>query len=931
MYRYVSMPLAGVLVGLLLLSPEALYAQSLYNVNSGDQTITEIDLYTGALLHTIPTPVPTHVPAAGGPEGLAFDGTYLYFVSGNASLEGAAVVENRTVYVLDPASGATIRTIVLPAASSSGEREQAIDGLAYGRYGGVPTLFANRPSSQQVFLIDLRSDTIYGTLSHTGYAGIGGMGFSTYRQTLYLSESDTQTLHEIDPATGTSLNSLTISPDGGMLGVDFVENKLFVAANHSREIIELSPETGVEINRFSAPTIYPSALAGSPGTITEDPDCDADLLFVVNSSTSTYSLLDPNTGVEQARFLTPLPTYPPGSPGTLGGPEGLAFDGSVLYYVSGDAPDGVRAETIYTVDPCTGTVLGTLTPTFPATTGDPTIDALAYGTPGGTPTLYAMRPDGNTIYTIDPSTGALTGSLTAGSNVIGGLGYDNSRSILWASDFNASPNMMHELDPNTGAVASSFSLPDPHALGVDFVRDRLFVAMGSGTSGGGTATVTAQAAASGDDAEETLSSGTMNLNSPSLELGEDNFAGSGDAQMIGLRFDNVAVPQGATINRAFLRFTAAASTSAFTSLRIYGEATDDAPSFTTTNSDASSRTTSANIVGWVNVAAWTSGNTYDSPDLSNIVMDIVHRSGWASGQAMAFLINGSGHRDAVSFDASSTGAPQLIIEYATPTSTGTIIEYDASGTALNSFPAPDFMPSALAGPPAHPIMPVGLRIDLTPRRATIDTMCPTCFLVFDLALMNEAAADRTTQVWIDVDGPGVAVERGPVSVTVDAGATRSRRMRVRIPRGATEGSYTLRASVGDHPAAEDSDAFAFYVKAAAGHQSRGKGNDALGWEIDLSPLAEDATELPTAVALDQNYPNPFNPTTLIQYTLPEAAEVRLTVYNVLGQEVLRLFEGAQQAGIHAVRLDASRLSAGTYLYVLETPTSRLVSRMVLLK
>jgi hypothetical protein len=71
---------------------------------------------------------------------------------------------------------------------------------------------------------------------------------------------------------------------------------------------------------------------------------------------------------------------------------------------------------------------------------------------------------------------------------------------------------------------------------------------------------------------------------------------------------------------------------------------------------------------------------------------------------------------------------------------------------------------------------------------------------------------------------------------------------------------------------------------------------------------------PTSFALRQNYPNPFNPSTVIQYDLPKAAYVRLSVYNLIGQEVAALVDDQQQAGAYEVRFNALNLPSGTYFY-----------------
>jgi hypothetical protein len=94
---------------------------------------------------------------------------------------------------------------------------------------------------------------------------------------------------------------------------------------------------------------------------------------------------------------------------------------------------------------------------------------------------------------------------------------------------------------------------------------------------------------------------------------------------------------------------------------------------------------------------------------------------------------------------------------------------------------------------------------------------------------------------------------------------------------------------------------------------------------------------PEAFALKDNYPNPFNPATTIKYALPEAVDVKLEVFNVVGQVVRTLVDGHQNAGRYVVQWDASNesghsLSSGIYFYRLQAGGEFLeVKKMLLLK
>ena len=103
--------------------------------------------------------------------------------------------------------------------------------------------------------------------------------------------------------------------------------------------------------------------------------------------------------------------------------------------------------------------------------------------------------------------------------------------------------------------------------------------------------------------------------------------------------------------------------------------------------------------------------------------------------------------------------------------------------------------------------------------------------------------------------------------------------------------------------------------------------------IPVGVFVEDLNDdvLPQSYMLEQNFPNPFNPTTTIAFALPQAADVNLSVFNLLGQRVAVLHEGPLTAGRKQVQFNASDLPSGVYLYRLEAGGRTASRRMLLLK
>jgi plastocyanin len=101
--------------------------------------------------------------------------------------------------------------------------------------------------------------------------------------------------------------------------------------------------------------------------------------------------------------------------------------------------------------------------------------------------------------------------------------------------------------------------------------------------------------------------------------------------------------------------------------------------------------------------------------------------------------------------------------------------------------------------------------------------------------------------------------------------------------------------------------------------------------FDYSNIVNASVSAPAKFELTQNYPNPFNPTTKINFSVPANGNVRLTVYNVLGQEITTLVNGFMKAGSHTVQFNAANLNSGLYFYKLESNNLAQVKKMMLLK
>ena len=102
-------------------------------------------------------------------------------------------------------------------------------------------------------------------------------------------------------------------------------------------------------------------------------------------------------------------------------------------------------------------------------------------------------------------------------------------------------------------------------------------------------------------------------------------------------------------------------------------------------------------------------------------------------------------------------------------------------------------------------------------------------------------------------------------------------------------------------------------------------------QFEYSKTIEVDFNSPKIFGLSQNYPNPFNPKTTIRFSLPESGNIRLTLFNPIGQEVKTIVNEYKESGTHTINFDGSELNSGMYIYKLESGSFIQTKKMILLK
>ncbi len=165
-----------------------------------------------------------------------------------------------------------------------------------------------------------------------------------------------------------------------------------------------------------------------------------------------------------------------------------------------------------------------------------------------------------------------------------------------------------------------------------------------------------------DDAEE-VRGGSVQLGGGLLDLR----AKDGVEQTVGLRFQKVAVPAGAKIESAYLELRGGLNDSGAVTLEVRGEAADNAATYNTLRYNLSSRAKTSAASLWT-PTSWAQGRAYRSGNLAPVVQEIVSRSGWRGGNALALTVAGAGgsaERAAIAYGGKLEYRPALVITFST--------------------------------------------------------------------------------------------------------------------------------------------------------------------------------------------------------------------------------------------------------------------------
>ena len=231
-------------------------------------------------------------------------------------------------------------------------------------------------------------------------------------------------------------------------------------------------------------------------------------------------------------------------------------------------------------------------------------------------------------------------------------------------------------------------------------------------------------------------------------------------------------------------------------------------------------------------------------------------------------------------------------------------------------------------PPPQP----EIEITLTPETTPVVIPAGGGSFNFDLGIANVGEVGCVMDVWTNISLPGGAyypiVNRENINFAIGASILRPDLTQF-VPAQALGGVYSYNAYVRNHLTWEllAEDSFNFTKEAPNGSANHNNGWALYGWDGD----AVVSGDLPAEYSLHPAYPNPFNPETTLSFSLPDAGNISLVVYDITGREITRLAEGYYQAGIHASVFDGHAISSGVYFARLDAGGKCFTEKLLLIK
>src|SRR6266511_3575710 len=615
-----------------------------------------------------------------------------------------------------------------------------------------------------------------------------GVAWNPTNGHFYVSDDDDQRVYDVNPGGDGNLGTAddtwsyfsTIGTGNGDpegITYDTWHDRVFVSDGVNREIYQYTTN-GTPIGHFDVEAYG----VDDPESVEFNPDSGT--LFVLSNHASEV-IVEVSTGGSYLRTIDVT------AAGGLA-PAGLAY---------APASDGSSAKHFYVVDRRVDN------------NDDPTeVDGKLYELTAPAPTA-----PGNIPPTVDAGADQAV-TLPNAATLDGTVADDGlpnppgTTSVTWADV--AGPSTVTFANPTAVDTTASFPIAGTYVLrltatdGEYQTFDELTVTV---TGTGSIASLDMPVKASTDDAEE-WTNNSMQMTSADLDMMLD-VASTGTHTNLadGMRFNGIAIPRNATITNAYVQFVASEVESTATQLTIQAQATDNAPAFTTTNRDISSRARTTAATLW-SVDPWMavgdSKRAERTPSLAAVIQEVVNRSGWANGNSIALIVTGTGQRVAKAFDtASGVYAPVLHVEW-----------------QISS--QPNAAPTVSIDPIADVTLPAGTSVSGH---------------VSDDGLPNPPGT--TTLNWTKQSGPGT------VSFTDATAATTTVSF-------SSAGSYVLRLTANDSALSSYADVTVTVNPAAAT-------NTAPSVSIDpVAPITLPAGANLTGHVSDDGLPNPPGETTL---------------------------------------------------------------------